>query len=96
MKRMPVVLLLIAAMITIGFAQAYASEGCDSLGDQILKEAKVQPWMAEWVKGKCKSTAEQVSAQCKAKCNSTYGSDVLIKYGCTYGCRMFKDEMWQN
>jgi len=44
----------------------------------------------------CKGTAEQVSEQCKAKCNSTYGSDILTKYGCTYGCEIFKNEMWHN
>ena len=93
MKKMLVVLLLIVA---IGAGQAYASEGCDSLGDQILKEAKVQPWVAEAIKAKCKTTAEQASAQCKAKCYSTYGSDVLTKYGCTYGCRILKEEMWHN
>ncbi len=96
MKRMLVVLLFMVAIVAIGAGQAYASEGCDSLGDQILKEAKVQPWIAEAVKAKCKTMAEQASAQCKARCYSTYGSDVLTKYGCTYGCRIFKEEMWYN
>ena len=41
MKRLLVVLLLMAAMVAMGAGQAYASECCDSLGVQILKEAKV-------------------------------------------------------
>ena len=96
MKRMLVVLLLMVAMVAIGAGQAYASEGCDWLGDQFLNEAKVQPWIAESIKAKCKGMAQQVSEQCKTRCNSTYGSDILIKYGCTYGCGMFKNEMFDN
>lgn len=96
MKERLLVLLLIVAMVATGAGQAYASEGCDSLGDQILNEAKIQPWIAESIRAKCKGTAEKVIEQCKNKCSSTYGSDILIKYGCTYGCGMFRDEMLHN
>ncbi len=96
MKRMLVVVLLMGAMFAIGAGQAYASEGCNWLGDQILNEAKVSPWIAESIKAKCKEMAIQVREQCKTNCNSTYSGDILSKYGCTSGCGRYKDEMFNN